>query len=1846
MKKTTWRWLHVLLAALLLLTSLPGPAVASTPAPAARPGGSFEGVSVETAGGAVKLGELGELLVPSGALASPARFAWHGVELRLASGLYRLHPIGQPLRLEARHGDGSFVGRLQRAATLRLKLDRPGIGSLEGKTPRIVALTPEGWQPLLSTYDSPSSTVAVELLDLPATLAVVDEARAPVAADWDPKDPAAVQLPDGVWGVAYVDGSTPPNLLYRRTLGSGSSVLWLDPLTVDTNADSPAIVRLGSTTALLYRKLAGTYRQVFLRTTTDDGATWSAPVQLTNESVDVYQIQATSAEGTAYVFWSLADTSGLLQYVTSADFVSWTPKASVGRSIGPLRDSTFPQFDVKRLASGTWGLVWLHYALVDETPGSAYNYIYPVVWYASSADLASWSASQQLTLPYSERWPSGLSLAQGSAGTVYLSFTLYDHPWDGYVFYRTSDDDGGTWAGKVIYGYEPSRPTDGWQEVTAANSYLVVGSSGSIRSFWDQFAGAQGGPDTYPVQLFFRDLPAGAITPIPPTKDTRTLCGPCVPTAAFRADPVNTATGNFTLPETDVSIPGRGPGLGFARTYNTTLPLDGPLGFGWTHSYDTRLVAHPTGEVVIVDGSGRYDLYLPKVGGGYTAPPGRFTTLVHEADGTWTLAEQNQARRSYSAEGKLASIADRNGNALTLAYDPTGRLATVTDPTGRSLAFGYTEGRITSLSDPLNRVVQYGYSPAGDLTTVIDPRGKVWSYTYDSAHRMLTKVDPNSRTVLTNSYGTLGRVRSQWDAKQGETRFEYYAGSSKVIDPRGAYTTYYFDPKYRATQIKDAFGRDVYQYWDGQDNLTRIEDRRNSTIDNTYFTYDPMGNVLTRKNGLNHTWTYTYNGFGDVLTVTDPLSHVTTYGYDPTGNLTTVTNAKQETTTFGRGSYGELTTLTDARGKVTSFGYDAYGQQRTATNPEGETWTTERDLAGRKLAVVDPLGQTTSFGYDPTDNLTAVTDARGKVTSYSYDDAGNRLTATDPNGKVTTYGYDEKDRLTTVRDAANQTTTYAYDPNDNLIGLTDANGHARSWSYDLLNRVQTETDALGKVTRYEYDGAGNRTKRTDANGVVTTYGYDTIGRLTTIDYPSGYVSYGYNAANLRTWLEDSTGRTTYGYDELNRLTTVTFPGNRVVSYGYDQVGNRTRVTYPDAKAVEYAYDDAYRLSTVTDWLGQVTTYGYDSAGRLATTSLPNGVVETRGYNPASQLTSLSADRGGTILTSFTYSLDDAGIRAAVQDLQGTESYSYDNLYRLTGATYADQTTQGYGYDAVGNRLTKSENGTPTSYSYDNADRLTAAGAVGYGYDANGNQTTRTVGSVTTRYCYDPENRLVEARPEGSCSFRVRVNSGGGRYVAASSAQWFEDRWYSGGYTTSTPWAIAGTTDDALYQNIRYSSSFGYSIPVPNGDYTVTLKFAEIVKSGPGQRTFNVAIEGTTVLQNFDVYAEAGGKFIALDRSFVATVTDGTLNVQFSGVVYFAMVSAIEVASAASNPEPSVSYRYSEGLRVGKTASGQATTYTWDVSAGLPVILQDGSYSYVYGLGLISQTDNSGGQSYFLGNGLGSTEVLADGQGSVVATYKYDVFGNLRSSTGPGSTEYQYTGEQHDPTLGYTYLRARYYDPSTGRFTTKDPFPGIATNPGTLNPYAYTLNSPTNATDPSGEVAWWLVGAGVGAIVGGGVYAATHWDQVRQGDIDWVEAGAYVGGGALAGSGVGLLAKAAGAGTAAGTVAVAANPNTVQRARDVGLAAQRTVQNANNTKHILSLTKTAKYRVPDILNKTTIGDVKCSNYVRLTSQLRDDLLWAQQDKLQMELHVKETTRFSSGLRRLVDSGLITRINDLD
>ncbi|WP_210527179.1 malectin domain-containing carbohydrate-binding protein [Rubellimicrobium arenae] len=148
---------------------------------------------------------------------------------------------------------------------------------------------------------------------------------------------------------------------------------------------------------------------------------------------------------------------------------------------------------------------------------------------------------------------------------------------------------------------------------------------------------------------------------------------------------------------------------------------------------------------------------------------------------------------------------------------------------------------------------------------------------------------------------------------------------------------------------------------------------------------------------------------------------------------------------------------------------------------------------------------------------------------------------------------------------------------------------------------------------------------------------------------------------------------------------------------------------------------------------------------------------------------------------------------------------------------------------------------------------------------------------------------------------VTINAGGGVFAGTGGLTFLADRYVSGGRSYSTDSPITGTSDDRLYQSERYGD-FSYSVPIADGSYTVTLKFAEIYFDAAGQRVFDVMAEGRRVLNDFDIWKSAGGHNIAHDVDITVSVTDGRLDLEFLSVIDNAKVNGI-VISARGEAEP-------------------------------------------------------------------------------------------------------------------------------------------------------------------------------------------------------------------------------------------------------------------------------------------------------------------------------------------------------
>lgn len=162
---------------------------------------------------------------------------------------------------------------------------------------------------------------------------------------------------------------------------------------------------------------------------------------------------------------------------------------------------------------------------------------------------------------------------------------------------------------------------------------------------------------------------------------------------------------------------------------------------------------------------------------------------------------------------------------------------------------------------------------------------------------------------------------------------------------------------------------------------------------------------------------------------------------------------------------------------------------------------------------------------------------------------------------------------------------------------------------------------------------------------------------------------------------------------------------------------------------------------------------------------------------------------------------------------------------------------------------------------------------------------------------------------------------------------------------------------------------------------------------------------------------------------------------------------------------SKTYRYDgDGLMTSRTGAG-TISFVWDHSGGLSLMLGDGTNRYVYGPGEtpLEQIDGSGVVTYLHHDAIGSTRMLTEARGAATATFSYTPYGALSGSTGTQTTWFGFAGQYTEREAGIQYLRARFYDPATGQFLTRDPL-----GPMAGVPYGYANDSPVNYTDPSGQ----------------------------------------------------------------------------------------------------------------------------------------------------------------------------------
>jgi RHS repeat-associated protein len=899
------------------------------------------------------------------------------------------------------------------------------------------------------------------------------------------------------------------------------------------------------------------------------------------------------------------------------------------------------------------------------------------------------------------------------------------------------------------------------------------------------------------------------------------------------ADPVDTASGAFVHGVVDLAFGVLGFPIQFARTYGSTRNRqDGPLGWGWTHSYAISLApssdwtrgfglraamdavaaiaesfagidiasapagALPNAHVVIgtenadwildeqmtdnviaVDnGNGEQHQYLLLPGGAYRRGHGTDTTLVDNGDGSYTVAGRDGSEIAFDEEGRAAALTDANGNQTVLTYDGDGRLMRVTDAVGRFIRLSYDNGHLTQVRDPLDRTYTYGYNADGDLTTYTDARGGVTAYTYDDKHRVLAVTDPEGITFTTNEYDEWGRVTGQTNGSGAVMTLRYGDVRTDEVDPLGNRRLYFYDRHRLLVGEQDPLGYRTSTVYDARDNVLSYTDARGNL---STFSYDQRGNPTGITDPLDHSTALVYDAQDNLTSLTDALSRTTRFGYDAHRNLTSITDALGQVTGLAYDAKGQPTSLTDANGHTTTFDYDPQGNLTSVTDALGHTSTMDYDIVGRLLDATDPNGNATQFAYDAGDNLVSATDPLGHETTSTYDGNGQQTTLTDARGNVTVYGYDPEFNLTSVTDALGQVTRYAYDANNHLIQITDAKGQVTHHERDALGRLTQSTDPLGRAIQYAYDGNGNLVTKIKADGSAIQYQYDANDRLTRISYPDGSAAlYEYDAVDNETRSSYGTWQAQYQYDDLDRLIRKDLPNDDLsVTYAYDPAGNieslEARRDSTLIYQVQHTYDAADRLTRTVDGLSQQTvTYAHDASDRVTGIDYTGGAQTTYAYDAEGRVMSVeNRDGSGGIMSGWAYTYESVD-----NTLQMTRTTPGGSL--LTTYAYDDldrlvresypRYSIEYEYDAVGNRTRLVSPLGTVNYGYDAADQLLSAGDAAFAYDANGNQTTRTDARGTTTYSYDYENRLAQVMTPGGIVTSLRYDAAGRRVGVAGA----------------------------------------------------------------------------------------------------------------------------------------------------------------------------------------------------------------------------------------------------------------------------------------------------------------------------------------------------------------------------------------------------------------------------------------------------------------------------------------------
>lgn len=1072
---------------------------------------------------------------------------------------------------------------------------------------------------------------------------------------------------------------------------------------------------------------------------------------------------------------------------------------------------------------------------------------------------------------------------------------------------------------------------------------------------------------------------------------------------------------------------------------------------------------------------------------------------------------------SYNSSGKVNSIQDGQGHILSLSYNSQGLMSQVADWTGRKVQYGYdAQGNLTSVTDPkggitryqydlnnklskiINRlgqtVVENTYTPESKLASQKDVNGVVVNFTYDEAARTVNAVDSQARSGKL-VYDTKARVVESRDALNYPIAYTYGNEFSPltVTDKKGYKTTYTYDSNGNTTSMTLPIGKKITYQYNSSNFISKILDGRyGSSTKNTTFSYDAKNNP----------------------TQIDEAGRIVKYAYDQFGGTASFTDPSNKKTTYTRNNFGQPLMVVDPLGNSTTYEYDSLARIVKLTDSEGKNQTSSYDVNNNLLSTNDGLG-IHSFVYDAENRLTKSTTPTNAVTEYGYNASGNLTSIKDALLSTTSYVYDGYSNLISQTSALNQTTTHEYNVLNQKTKSTTPLAKATNWEYDQNGNITKRTDANGKQVTYTYDNLNRLTKIIYPDSTSVTYTYDNRSNLTKVTNQNGSTTFTYDIFDRLTKVTNPNGRSiSYTFDSSDNITKITYPDNKSVNYTYDANNRMNTIADWNGNSTSYAYLTNGLLSTKTLTNGIKGTYTYDIAGRLIgiTYDKNNDTLAKFSYQRNNQGDITRSTEEGAFFETLTptptpISTPNPTPTPVVATPTPTPTGSLPTPTPTPTSIPAPTPTGTGGTakpDLVVTNITLSNPNPTAGDNFDitatvkNIGTATAGGILtymkeGFYYDLVSEPTTSTsyddtenyLGSILPGQSITVTETLTDFATSGPHNIWVLADRTG----AVSESNEFNN---------ALRLDLSVALGETVFRRIANLSPLPFvkNLFIPKKAYaqTVLPQYITTYSYDPLSRITSASYSDKTYSYTYD----------KIDNRLTQTVSGATTSYSYNSdsqltqygtttVGYDNNGNTISKTAAAGNKTfiydledrltsyasgTTTTYQYDGlGERIQKTTGSTTTRYVSDISQELSRVLVETNSSntiynwYLYGLDLISQ-GSSGASSrlYPLSDGLGNIRFVTNYAGSEVKRYDYDPFGNVRFSSGANSINYEFESQQLDPESGMYYLRARYYDPETGRFITKDPINGDLDRPQTQNPYTYALDNPNTYSDPTGKTA--------------------------------------------------------------------------------------------------------------------------------------------------------------------------------